>query len=121
MVLEVDPVKRRISLGLKQVMDNPWEAFAAKYPPAPRSRARSRTSPSSACSSASTATSTAWCICPTSTGTARREAIKDYKKGDVVKAQVLDVDARRSASASASSSWAAIRWAPGRACARAPW
>jgi small subunit ribosomal protein S1 len=26
MVLDVDPNKRRISLGLKQTMDNPWEA-----------------------------------------------------------------------------------------------
>ncbi|QPC42573.1 30S ribosomal protein S1 [Kaustia mangrovi] len=32
MVLEVDPQKRRISLGLKQCLENPWEAFAAKYP-----------------------------------------------------------------------------------------
>ncbi len=32
MILEVDPVKRRISLGLKQTLDNPWETFAAKYP-----------------------------------------------------------------------------------------
>lgn len=31
-VLEVDPVKRRISLGLKQTLVNPWEAFAEKYP-----------------------------------------------------------------------------------------
>ena len=28
-VLEVDPSKRRISLGLKQTLDNPWEAFAS--------------------------------------------------------------------------------------------
>lgn len=27
-ILDVDPAKRRISLGLKQTMDNPWEAFA---------------------------------------------------------------------------------------------
>ncbi len=27
MVLDVDPVKRRVSLGLKQTMDNPWQAF----------------------------------------------------------------------------------------------
>ena len=27
-VLEVDPAKRRISLGLKQTLDNPWEVFA---------------------------------------------------------------------------------------------
>jgi small subunit ribosomal protein S1 len=32
-VLEVDPVKRRISLGLKQTMRNPWEQFVEKYPP----------------------------------------------------------------------------------------
>ncbi|WP_428032219.1 30S ribosomal protein S1 [Ancylobacter sp.] len=31
-ILEVDPVKRRISLGLKQTLQNPWEAFAEKYP-----------------------------------------------------------------------------------------
>ena len=32
-VLEVDPVKRRISLGLKQTMRNPWEVFVEKHPP----------------------------------------------------------------------------------------
>ena len=31
-ILEVDPVKRRISLGLKQTMRNPWEAFVEKHP-----------------------------------------------------------------------------------------
>src|SRR5947199_10831283 len=31
-VLEVDPVKRRISLGLKQTMRNPWELFVEKFP-----------------------------------------------------------------------------------------
>ncbi|MET0310126.1 MAG: 30S ribosomal protein S1 [Sphingomonas sp.] len=31
-VLEVDPEKRRISLGLKQAQANPWEAFAAAHP-----------------------------------------------------------------------------------------
>ena len=31
-VLEVDPQKRRISLGLKQTMQNPWEAFAETHP-----------------------------------------------------------------------------------------
>ena len=32
MVLEVDSEKRRISLGLKQCMENPWEDFAGRYP-----------------------------------------------------------------------------------------
>ena len=31
-VLEVDQEKRRISLGLKQAQQNPWEAFAAAHP-----------------------------------------------------------------------------------------
>ncbi|TPG07218.1 30S ribosomal protein S1 [Sphingomonas oligophenolica] len=31
-VLEVDEDKRRISLGLKQAQDNPWDAFATAHP-----------------------------------------------------------------------------------------
>src|SRR5499433_710338 len=31
-VLDVDASKRRVSLGLKQAMANPWEAFVAAYP-----------------------------------------------------------------------------------------
>jgi small subunit ribosomal protein S1 len=33
MVLDVDPQKRRISLGLKQTLQNPWEVFAEEHPP----------------------------------------------------------------------------------------
>lgn len=32
MVLEVDETKRRISLGLKQCLDNPWDRFAEEHP-----------------------------------------------------------------------------------------
>lgn len=32
MILEVDAEKRRISLGLKQCNENPWEDFSGKYP-----------------------------------------------------------------------------------------
>lgn len=31
-VLEVDEEKRRISLGLKQAQDNPWDSFAKRFP-----------------------------------------------------------------------------------------
>ncbi len=31
-VLEVDPQKRRISLGLKQTQDNPWDSFLTQHP-----------------------------------------------------------------------------------------
>ena len=32
MVLDVDPEKRRVSLGLKQCLDNPWIVFADSHP-----------------------------------------------------------------------------------------
>ena len=32
MVLDVDPQKRRISLGLKQCLENPWDGFADRFP-----------------------------------------------------------------------------------------
>src|SRR5687768_13781082 len=32
MVLDVDPIKRRISLGLKQCLENPWASFAERHP-----------------------------------------------------------------------------------------
>ncbi len=32
MVLDVDPTKRRISLGLKQTQENPWDEFSVKFP-----------------------------------------------------------------------------------------
>jgi len=31
-VLEVDQEKRRISLGIKQVQDNPWDSFSERFP-----------------------------------------------------------------------------------------
>jgi small subunit ribosomal protein S1 len=31
-VLDVDPSKRRVSLGLKQALQNPWEKFIAEHP-----------------------------------------------------------------------------------------
>ena len=96
MVLDVDPQKRRISLGLKQTLANPWEALSTSTRSAASSRARSATSPSSACSSACPAISTAWSTSPTSTGTdAGEEAINDYHKGEVVRVKVLDVDVEK--------------------------
>ena len=32
MVLEIDGVKRRVSLGIKQCQRNPWEVFAENHP-----------------------------------------------------------------------------------------
>ncbi len=41
-VLEVDADKRRISLGLKQAQQNPWEGFAEKHPVGSHGRGRSQ-------------------------------------------------------------------------------
>ncbi len=71
MVLDVDPQKRRISLGLKQTLANPWDALPKNTRSAANSKVKSATPPSSGCSSACPARSTAWSTCPTSTGTAR--------------------------------------------------
>jgi ribosomal protein S1 len=42
MVLDVDPTKRRISLGLKQTQEIPWDEFSTRFPSAPKSKARSQ-------------------------------------------------------------------------------
>jgi small subunit ribosomal protein S1 len=60
MVLGVDPTARRISLGLKQVEQNPWHELAGKYPVGTKHQGQaSATSPSSARSSRWRTTSTA--------------------------------------------------------------
>jgi len=41
-VLDIDPGKQKISLGLKQLQLNPWEALASKYPIGSRIRGRVR-------------------------------------------------------------------------------
>ncbi len=43
MVLDCDPVKRRISLGMKQVEPNPWEVIAERYLPGMRVKGKVKT------------------------------------------------------------------------------
>jgi len=80
-VLEVDSVKRRISLGLKQTMRNPWGSVHREIPGGSTVEGEVKTRPSSACSSGSTATSTAWCICPTSTEASGRAGDRQLQEG----------------------------------------
>ncbi len=120
-ILEVDPQKRRISLGLKQTQDNPWDAFLSQHPQGRRpSKVRSATSPSSACSSVSTVASTAWSTCPISTGTGRRRGHQGLQEGRQRHAPWCSTStARRSASRSASSRSPATRSTRCRATRRA--
>lgn len=92
-VLEVDPAKRRISLGLKQVQQNPWESFSQRHP-----------SGSSVEGEIKNITEFGLFVgldgdvdgmvhlSDLDWKRSGEEAIKDYKKGDHVRAQVLDVD-----------------------------
>ena len=105
-VLEVDPVKRRISLGLKADHAQSVGGVSSRnIPPARWSRARSRTRPNSACSSVSTAMSTAWCTCPISTGNVpASRSSKSTRRATRSRRRCSTSTSRRSASRSASSS-----------------
>jgi small subunit ribosomal protein S1 len=95
-ILEVDPQKRRISLGLKQVQDNPWEVFLASHPKGSVVEGPVRNITEfglfigldGGVDGMVHLSDLDW-------NKAGDEAIKAYKKGDTVKAVVLDVDAQK--------------------------
>jgi small subunit ribosomal protein S1 len=95
-VLEVDPVKRRISLGLKQTLENPWEAFARNHPPGSviEGEVKNKTEfglfigLDGDVDGMVHLSDLDW----TRPG---EQAIEEYNRGDIVKAQVLDVDVEK--------------------------
>jgi small subunit ribosomal protein S1 len=92
-VLEVDPQKRRISLGLKQTQENPWDAFLTQHPKGAIVEGPIRNITEfglfigldSGIDGMVHLSDLDW-------QKPGDEVIKDYKKGDNVKAVVLDVD-----------------------------
>jgi small subunit ribosomal protein S1 len=96
MILEVDSVKRRISLGLKQTQDNPWDAFLAQHPRGSIVEGPIRNITEfglfigldGGVDGMVHLSDLDW-------NKSGEEAMKDYKKGDNVKAVVLDVDASK--------------------------
>ncbi len=96
MVLEVDQARRRISLGLKQCMDNPWDSFA-------------QTTPVGSTIEGTVKNITEFGLfvglendvdgmvhmSDIDWSTPGEQAIQNYKKGDVVKAKVLDIDVEK--------------------------
>ena len=95
-VLEVDPNKRRISLGLKQTQDNPWDAFIAAHPKGTIVEGPIRNITEfglfigldNGIDGMVHLSDLDW-------QRAGDEVIKEYKKGDTVKATVLDVDSTK--------------------------
>ncbi len=95
-ILEVDAQKRRISLGLKQVQDNPWDSFLAAHPKGSVVEGPIRNITEfglfvgldGGVDGMVHLSDLDW-------NKSGDEAIKDYKKNDTVKAVVLDVDPQK--------------------------
>ena len=95
-VLEVDAAKRRISLGLKQTLQNPWEAFLEKHPVGSivEGEVKNKTEfglfigLDGDVDGMVHLSDLDW----TRPG---EQAIEDFKKGDKVRAKVLDVDVEK--------------------------
>jgi small subunit ribosomal protein S1 len=96
MVLDVDAQKRRISLGLKQCTSNPWDAFLAAHPVESEIEGEVKNITEfglfigllGGIDGMAHLSDLSW-------DRAGEEVIKEYKKGDIVKAKVLDVDVEK--------------------------
>jgi len=94
MVLEVDESKRRISLGLKQCLNNPWQSFADAHPIGSVIEGEIKNITefglfvglNEDLDGMVHLTDLDW-------NRSGEDAIQDYEKGQIVQAKVLDVDA----------------------------
>jgi small subunit ribosomal protein S1 len=96
MILEVDPVKRRISLGLKQALANPWETFAEKYPVGTivEGEVKNKTEFGLFIGLDGDVDGMVH-LSDLDWNKPGEQVIEDYTRGDHVKAQVLDVDVEK--------------------------
>ena len=95
-VLEVDASKRRISLGLKQTLQNPWEAFAEKHPVGSvvEGEVKNKTEFGLFIGLDGDVDGMVH-LSDLDWNRPGEQAIEDYKKGDRVSAKVLDVDVEK--------------------------
>ncbi|GJD52459.1 30S ribosomal protein S1 [Methylobacterium crusticola] len=95
-ILEVDPVKRRISLGLKQTLQNPWEAFAEKHPTGTEveGEVKNKTEFGLFIGLEGDVDGMVH-LSDLDWNRPGEQVIDEFKKGDVVRAQVLDVDVEK--------------------------
>src|SRR5690606_14713034 len=96
MILEVDPVKRRISLGLKQTLANPWEAFVAAHPTGSivEGEVKNKTEFGLFIGLDGDIDGMVH-LSDLDWNRPGEQAIEDYNRGDMVRAQVLDVDVEK--------------------------
>ena len=96
MVLDVDPQKRRISLGLKQVMPNPWEAFTEQHPVGSTVEGEVRNITEFGLFVGLPGDIDGMVhLSDIDWSRAGEEAVHDYRKGQMVRVKVLDVDVEK--------------------------
>jgi small subunit ribosomal protein S1 len=96
MILEIDEDRRRISLGMKQCMPNPWEEFAANYKKGDKVRGQIKSITDfgvfiglpGGIDGLVHLSDLSWTL-------AGEEAVRQYKKGDEVEAVVVAIDVER--------------------------
>ena len=95
-ILEVDSVKRRISLGLKQTLQNPWEGFAQKHPVGSivEGEVKNKTEFGLFIGLDGDVDGMVH-LSDLDWNRPGEQVIDEFKKGDMVKAQVLDVDVEK--------------------------
>src|SRR3954447_26773659 len=94
MVLDVDPQKRRISLGLKQVMPNPWDAFLEEHPVGRTVEGEVRNTTEFGLFVGLPGDIDGMVhLSDIDWNRAGEDAVKDFRRGETVRVKVLDVDA----------------------------
>ena len=95
-ILEVDSSKRRISLGLKQTLQNPWETFAEKHPVGSivEGEVKNKTEFGLFIGLDGDVDGMVH-LSDLDWQRPGEQVIEEFKKGDMVKAQVLDVDVEK--------------------------
>ena len=96
MVLDVDPQKRRISLGLKQCMENPWTEFSEQFKAGIELEGEIKNITEFGLFIGLPGDIDGMVhLSDLDWSRSGEEAIQDYNKGDMVKVKVLDVDVEK--------------------------
>ncbi len=96
MVLDVDPQKRRISLGLKQTLANPWDAFVEEHPIGSELEGEVRNITEFGLFVGLPGEIDGMVhLSDIDWNRIGEDAIANYRKGEVVRVKVLDVDAEK--------------------------
>ena len=92
-ILDVDPVKRRISLGIKQTQENPWTVFERDFPIGTEVEGEVKNITEFGLFVGLPGDIDGMVhLSDISWEKSGEEAMEDYKRGDMVKAKVLDID-----------------------------